>query len=221
MIQGARHEHAESLNNAALELGLEIEIILLRSENDVLNSKLDAIVLPGGESTTMRKVSETTGLLPSIFDYLEKNPSIPVLATCAGAILLIDPGFGRKPFLDAEVNRNSYGRQKDSFQANLNIIDLLIPPPLHESNSKDLIIERNHKPLLVNNDENPEKSTLFPGIFIRAPRFKKISATVEKVVFHEEEVVGMLQNSKLLLSFHPELTNNYLFHRWLLNQVKI
>ena len=201
MIQGARHEHVESLKNAALELGLEIKIILLRSATDLLNTSIDALVLPGGESTTMRKVSETNGLLSSIFDCLEKKPSMPVLATCAGAILLIDPGDGRVPFLEAKVVRNSYGRQKDSFQANLRINGLFVPPPLYESNSEEFILENNHRPLLVNIDENHNNDLFFPGIFIRAPRFNEISATVEKVVFHEEEVVGMLKKSKLVLSF--------------------
>ena len=63
MLQGARHEHVEALYNAALELEVEINVIPLRSGNNILDSRLDGIVLPGGESTTMRKASESHGLL--------------------------------------------------------------------------------------------------------------------------------------------------------------
>ena len=72
MIQGARHEHGQAVQKAAEELGLEIEIIYLREQYDVSN-ELDCIILPGGESTTMRLVSTNHNVLPAIFDWIKRE----------------------------------------------------------------------------------------------------------------------------------------------------
>ena len=76
MLQGARHEHIEALQGAAAELSIELEVVELR-RGDQVNASLDALVLPGGESTAMRKASESEALLPAIFpqgaDFVVKN----------------------------------------------------------------------------------------------------------------------------------------------------
>ena len=218
MLQGARHEHVEALYNAALELEVKIEVIPLRSGNNISDSKLDGIVLPGGESTTMRKASESHGLLSSIFDYIDENPLMPILGTCAGAILLLDPGSGRSSYIDAEVDRNAYGRQRDSFQSLLKIKNLSIPSAISEGIAKEQILEGDHLPLSVNQDSKKMGDDEFQGIFIRAPKFTNVNSDVEKVVFNQEEVVGLFQKNKLALSFHPELTTDYRFHRWLISK---
>ncbi len=218
MLQGARHEHVEALYNAALELEVEINVIPLRSGNNILDSRLDGIVLPGGESTTMRKASESHGLLSSIFDYVDENPQIPILGTCAGAILLLNPGSGRSAYIDAEVDRNAYGRQRDSFQSLLKIKNLSIPLAINEGKAKAQILEGNHWPLSVNQESKKMDVEEFQGVFIRAPKFTNINSSVQKVVFNQEEVVGLIQKNKLALSFHPELTTDYRFHRWLISK---
>ena len=218
MLQGARHEHVEALYNAALELEVKIEVIPLRSGNNISDLKLDGIVLPGGESTTMRKASESHGLLSSIFDYIDEKPLMPILGTCAGAILLLDPGSGRSSYIDAEVDRNAYGRQRDSFQSLLKIKNLSIPSAISEGIAKEQILEGNHWPLSVNQESKKMGDDEFQGIFIRAPRFTNVNSGVEKVVFNQEEVVGLFQKNKLALSFHPELTTDYRFHRWLISK---
>ena len=218
MLQGARHEHVEALYNAALELDVTIDVIPLRSENNILESKLDGIVLPGGESTTMRKASESHGLLDSIFNYMDDNPSVPILGTCAGAILLLNPEMERVPYIDAEVDRNAYGRQRDSFQTPLNVKGLIIPSAKNSGTTEEQILEGNHWPLPVKNDVKKVTENFFHGVFIRAPRFTNIGPNVKQVVFNDGEAVGLFQNNKLALSFHPELTTDYRFHRWLLNK---
>jgi len=218
MLQGARHEHAQALYNAAMELELEIEVIPLRSEEDISGKKIDGIVLPGGESTTMRKASATHGLLSSIFDYVDNDPQLPVLGTCAGAILLANPQMGRDPYVEADVNRNAFGSQKESFQSVLKLNGLEIPPIKHDGLSKKNIVEGNHLPLLVEDSNELKREQEFHGVFIRAPRFTNINSNVEKVVFYNDEAVGLIQENKLALSFHPELTNDYRFHRWLLSK---
>lgn len=221
MLQGARHEHVDALYNAALELELLVEVIPLRSADDLLDLKLDGIVLPGGESTTMRKASESHGLLSSIFTFMDENPFTPILGTCAGAILLVNPEQGRKPYLDAEIDRNAYGGQKNSFQALLKMGEISIPSAISSGINNSNIIEGKHKPLIVNKNSGTSTDTEFQGVFIRAPRFKNIGKNVGKVVFNDEEVVGIFENNKLALSFHPELTSDYRFHRWLLSKASM
>lgn len=220
MLQGARHEHAQALYNAADELKLEIEVIPLRSKADIIGEKIDGIVLPGGESTTMRKASENHGLLSSLFDYIDDNSKVPVLGTCAGAILLLNPQMGRSRYIDADVNRNAFGSQKHSFQSILKLNEIEFPSIIEVGSSKKNIVESNHVPLLVEELDEIKNQEKFPGVFIRAPRFEKIEENVKKVVFYKDEAVGLMQGNKLALSFHPELTNDYRFHRWLLSKAK-
>ena len=113
MLQGARHEHMHALNKAASILNLEIEIRELRKSSDI--EGIDAIVLPGGESTAMKIASKSEELYSGIWNCLQ-NDNIPVLGTCAGAILLSNSGL-----IDAQIQRNAFGRQKDSFQSKIKI----------------------------------------------------------------------------------------------------
>jgi len=119
MLQGARHVHISSLNDASKDCGIPIKIVELRKSSDLLNQDIHALVIPGGESTTMRLTGNSSNslLLPKLLDWLRKNPRIPVLGTCAGAILLSDPQDGQESLINASINRNAYGRQIDSFQA--------------------------------------------------------------------------------------------------------
>jgi|TARA_B100000959_G_scaffold251686_1_gene281194 5'-phosphate synthase pdxT subunit len=210
MLQGARHEHAQAIHSAAKQLSLQVETIELRTSAD-LNTGLDALILPGGESTTMRLASRSKGLLEAIYDWLDEHPEAPVIGTCAGAILLCDPPEGRHPFIDAKIERNSFGRQFESFQAELEVA-------LNEESSEPVeemaYVDKNgHTPLKVETTGNRNG---FPGVFIRAPRFK--SCADEEIVHLGSEVVGVSRNNRIALTFHPELTDDHLFHRWLLRQ---
>ena len=113
MLQGARHEHMHALTNAASSLDIDIEIRELRKSSDIAG--IDAIVLPGGESTAMKIASRSEELYSGIWDCLKEN-SIPVLGTCAGAILL-----SNNRIINAEIERNAFGRQRDSFQSTIKI----------------------------------------------------------------------------------------------------
>ena len=178
MLQGARHAHVDALESAASDLGVEIEIVELRTKEDLDLYPIDALMLPGGESTVMRLTGndEASGLLPAMFAWMREDAMRPVLATCAGAILLSDPQDGGVPLVDAEINRNAYGRQADSFQAALDCG--------------------------------------FPGVFIRAPRFGKTEADI--ICTHQGETVGVRQDNRISLTFHPELSGDAKFHRMLL-----
>ena len=119
MLQGARHAHISALNEASEDCGIPIEIIEIRKLEQLHNSDPDALIIPGGESTTMRKTGkdDASSLMPGMFDWIRANRSKPILGTCAGAILLADPQDGFSPLIKAVLNRNAYGSQYESFQA--------------------------------------------------------------------------------------------------------
>jgi len=189
MLQGARHVHMTALARAADEVGIEVEILELRKAADLAAAAPHALVFPGGESTTMRLTGNdpASGLLPAIFDWIRSNPAHPVLGTCAGAILLCDPQDGGDPLVAAEIDRNAFGRQVDSFQAAL---------------------------------ESTLLSRDFPGVFIRAPRFRSVGGSASVAAMFEDEVVGVLDGNRLALTFHPELSDDVGFHSWLLKTAK-
>jgi|TARA_B110000881_G_C18395792_1_gene423386 5'-phosphate synthase pdxT subunit len=113
MLQGARHEHMHALLKAAASLDLEIEIRELRKSSDITG--IDALVLPGGESTAMKIASQSEDLYSGLWNSL-KQENIPVLGTCAGAILL-----SQQKLVKTNIERNAFGRQRDSFQAQIKI----------------------------------------------------------------------------------------------------
>ncbi len=174
MLQGARNEHMFSLTKASENLGLNITIRPLRKSIDV--DGVDAIVLPGGESTAMKIASRSEKLYNEIWNK-SRNESIPILGTCAGAILLSQQGL-----IETEIERNAFGRQKDSFQSEIRVS--------------------------VGESDN------YQGVFIRAPRFLKGSKY--PIAWLGDEVVGVLEGRIMALTFHPELTEDYRFHEWLL-----
>lgn len=219
MLQGARHEHAQALHTASQQLNLEMEVVELRSSQDV-DQTLDALVLPGGESTAMRKASESESLLPALFSWMNKYAERPVLGTCAGAILLASPGPDYEPFIRANISRNAWGRQRDSFEAVLQVT--LATPDSPSTANVSLHRDRfNHQPLPVSSAANNDEQSHYHGVFIRAPRFEQSSVSCTPVVRLEDEAVGVLDGSRLALTFHPELTNDYRFHRWLLQHADL
>jgi len=107
-LQGAVSEHKISMRN------LGVNIIEVREPNDLKG--IQGLIMPGGESTTLRKLLKNSGLWKII-----KEMDVPIMGTCAGAILLgkcDDETFEK---MDIEINRNYYGRQKDSFEASVTL----------------------------------------------------------------------------------------------------
>jgi 5'-phosphate synthase pdxT subunit len=189
MLQGARHVHISSLNKASEECKIPINIVELRTSLELLNQDIDALIIPGGESTTMRLTgnSPSSLLLPNLLDWLRNNSNIPVLGTCAGAILLADPQDGKESLINASIDRNAYGRQINSFQAE--VVTKLF-------------------------------DRTFPGIFIRAPRFHSDVSPENIIATCGGEIVGVRRDNKIALTFHPELSGDVAFHRWLIEQAK-
>jgi 5'-phosphate synthase pdxT subunit len=137
------------------------------------------LVLPGGESTTMLKLMEGSGLAERLAELIRGG--LPVLATCAGVILLArevrNPAQRSLGLLDVVVERNAYGRQIDSAVVNLSVCD-----PQHLG------------------------SEVLEGVFIRAPRVAEVGASVQVLARRGEDPVLVRQGRLLAATFHPELS---------------
>jgi len=174
-LQGAFAAHQEVLER----IGCVTRQI--REPRDI--GGLQAIVMPGGESTTMSKLLATSGLFDPVAAAIRDG--VAVLGTCAGMILLasrIEDGradqssFGS---LDITVQRNAYGRQVDSFETDLQVSGLDEP---------------------------------FRAVFIRAPRVTRVGAA-EVLSRHDGEPVLVRQGKVWAASFHPELSDDDRIHR--------
>jgi len=182
-VQGAVREHVRAIR----EIGAEpVEVRLPRDLVD-----LDALILPGGESTTMRRLIDAYGLREPIAALARGGA--PVLGTCAGMILLAEriadgpdePYFG---LLDIGVRRNGYGRQVDSFETELDV-PALGDEPLH-------------------------------GVFIRAPQVTDVGPATEVLARDADgRPVAVRQGRVLATAFHPELSGDRRLHRLLAEMV--
>lgn len=181
-VQGAFREHADAIR----EIGAEP--VLVRLPADLAD--LDALILPGGESTTMRRLVDHYGLREPILALARGGA--PIFGTCAGMILLAErlddgeqPVF---PLLDATVRRNAYGRQLDSYEADLTM-PLLGEQPVH-------------------------------GVFIRAPVVSELGPAVEVLARDAQgRPIAVRQGRVLATAFHPELTTERRLHRLLLEMI--
>lgn len=181
-LQGAVREHLTALR----EVGAEAVEVRLPTDLE----GLDGLVLPGGESTTQRRLIERYGLTEPI--RAMARAGAPILGTCAGMILLADRIADGDPpvlrLLDVEVLRNAYGRQLDSFEADLDI-PALGAEPLH-------------------------------GVFIRAPVLSDVGAGVEILARDPDgRPIAVRQGRVLATSFHPELTGDRRLHRLFLSLI--
>jgi len=181
-LQGAVTEHIQMLS----ALGAEAVPVRLPSELD----GLDALIIPGGESTTISSLLDEYRLTGEIRQLGEEG--LPMLGTCAGMILLANKITDSpiQPFglIDITVRRNAFGRQRESFEAELAI------------------------PILG--------KKLFPAVFIRAPLIEDVGGKVEVLSRLEDgTVVAARQGKVLVAAFHPELSHDARFHRYFLDIV--
>lgn len=181
-LQGAFIEHAARLR----ELGAEPVEVRLPQDLE----GLDALIIPGGESTTIGKLATQYGLIEPLREFAQVKPT---WGTCAGMIFLAkDIGIDRQPILglmDITVNRNAFGRQIDSFEKDLAIIPLG-DPPFHA-----VFIRA---PLVTETAPNVDVlSTLDDG-----------------------RIVAVQQGHLLATAFHPELTNDSRLHQYFLDLVQ-
>ena len=172
-VQGAFIEHEHMLEK------LGIPCIEIRKKADL--SGIDGIILPGGESTVQGKLLRELGMFDTIQSQIKNG--MPVLATCAGMILLADKIDGddrtHLATLPMTVKRNAYGRQLGSFHTTAELKG-------------------------IGN---------IPMTFIRAPYVVSAADDVEILATVEDRIVAVRYNNQLALAFHPELDESNLLHK--------
>lgn len=175
-LQGASGLHVRALRRLRAE---PLEVRTPEQLDDV-----DALVLPGGESTTMSMLLESSGLFDPLAARLDEG--MPVFGTCAGMILLATDVLDGRPdqrsfgAVDIAVRRNAFGRQVDSFEASIDVLGLSGGP--------------------------------FPAVFIRAPFVERAGAGVEVLASVDGHPVVCRQGAVTVTAFHPELADDLRLH---------
>jgi 5'-phosphate synthase pdxT subunit len=175
-LHGAVIEHIEILRS------IGVEPVTVRLPSDL--EGISGLILPGGESTTMRKLAARWGLREPIMDFARSGA--PILGTCAGMIVVAAEIAGGEepvfPLIDVTVERNAFGRQLDSFETDLPF-PLLGDRPVH-------------------------------AIFIRAPIIERVGPEVEVLArLPDQRIVAVRQRNVIAISFHPELAGETRIHR--------
>lgn len=184
-LQGDVPEHLRAVSGLS---GVDA-VVPVRAPSDL--DRVKALFLPGGESTTIARLLRESGLWTPLRERLTSG--LPVLATCAGFILLArelapgGPGPNPPTFgvVDVELQRNGYGAQRESFEGPVRVEGLRGAP--------------------------------FPGAFIRAPRILSVGSSARALAWHDDEVVGVRQGRLWGLTFHPELSDDLRLHRLFLD----
>jgi 5'-phosphate synthase pdxT subunit len=187
-LQGDVQEHIQSLSDCG--------VIALAVKTDTQIRSIDALVIPGGESTTIAKLARSFDLMDLIRDRIKEG--MPTYGSCAGMILLAekveDAITGQETFggIDMTVRRNAFGRQIDSFETDLKFKGITEPA--------------------------------IRAVFIRAPWVESIGKQVEVLAQITDESgkthpVAVRQGRLLATSFHPELTGDSRIHKYFVEQI--
>lgn len=184
-LQGDFAEHLSMLRN----LGVETAEVRLPQHLD----SLDGLIIPGGESTTIGKLAVAFGLMEPLRQFGKERA---VWGTCAGAIFLSKDVSRDQPLLglmDIKVARNAFGRQVDSFEAELDISEL---------------------------KQGEGKQEAFRAVFIRAPIIESVFGEAKVLAsLPDGRIVAAQQGRLLATSFHPELTGDARFHQYFLSLI--
>jgi len=180
-LQGDFAEHIRAFAE------LDCQALPVKSVAEV--RECDALVIPGGESTTIGKLCQRFGLDEAIVELSERGA--PIWGTCAGMILLAKEIEGsdqwRLGLMDITVRRNAFGRQVDSFEADLAIEDVAGGP--------------------------------VRAVFIRAPFVTEVGAGTEVLARFDDKIVMVRQGNLLAAAFHPELTDDRRVQQYFLNMI--
>ena len=191
-IQGDVFENIISVKAAIDALGIDGTVTSVKTPDEL--SKVDGLVIPGGESTTIGQLSKFNGSLKILKEKIEQG--MPVLGICAGMIMLSntaqDKVVGKidQPLLnilDIKLERNSFGRQRESFESDISLNSIGIPT--------------------------------FNGVFIRAPSISDVGSDVEILSKFNEKIIAVKKNNIIGVAFHPELTSDISLHKYFVNLV--
>ena len=185
-IQGDVTENFLATMASMSELGIDGSVTQVKTVEQI--SKLDGLIIPGGESTMIGQMSLVNGALKTIKEKIQSG--MPVFGICAGMIFLSKNSKDRvvgdteQPLLDVldvKIERNSFGRQKDSFEAQISM--------------------------------DPIGISSFNGVFIRAPSVSETGSDVEILAKFNEKIVAVKQGNVIATAFHPELTRDISLHK--------
>lgn len=185
--QGDIEENMAATKQAMQEMRVDGRVELVRYPHEM--ERVDGLILPGGESTVQSSLAAIQQSLPVLKKRIAEG--MPVMGTCAGMIMLSKRAFDRvvgetrqKTIgnLDVVVERNAFGRQNDSFEADL---DIAGGPGGAGGSGKD--------------------KTMFRGVFIRAPAVSEVGKDVEVLARHGGKIVAVRQKNIIGTAFHPEL----------------
>lgn len=190
-VQGDVSEHVDAVGRAMRDYGKEGHATAVRRLADL--EGVDALTIPGGESTTISKLLVKLGLFDEILRRA-RDEAMPIMGTCAGCILLSkDAGIQAEKtktrllgLMDMAVDRNAFGRQRESFEADLAVEGLDTP---------------------------------FHGVFIRAPAILRTWGECKPLARYQDRIVLARQGPFLGSAFHPELGGDLRIHRWFLDLV--
>lgn len=192
-MQGDVAENIVATRAALAKAGMKGVVKQVKTPSQI--SSLDALIIPGGESTMIGQMSLVNGAIKTIKEKIQQG--MPVFGICAGLILLSKTAKDRvvgkmdQPLLDlldVRVERNSFGRQRDSFEA--------------EISAESIGIAKSR------------------GVFIRAPSIEGMGKGVETVCKFNEKVVAVKQGNILGVAFHPELTSDASWHKYFVSMIK-
>ena len=192
-LQGDVTENFMATMAALHDAGMDATVSQVKTPDQI--SKLDGLIIPGGESTMMGQLSMVNGAMNALKELIDGGT--PVFGICAGMILLSKNskdrvmGSTEQPLLDmldVEIERNSFGRQKDSFQAEISL--------------------------------DPIGISSFQGVFIRAPAILTSGSNVEVLSKFNEKIIAVKQGNILATSFHPELTQDVSLHKHFVEMIK-
>ena len=192
-LQGDVTENFMATMAALHDAGMDATVSQVKTPDQI--SKLDGLIIPGGESTMMGQLSMVNGAMNALKEIIDGGT--PVFGICAGMILLSKNskdrvmGSTEQPLLDmldVEIERNSFGRQKDSFQAEISL--------------------------------DPIGISSFQGVFIRAPAILTSGSDVTVLSKFNEKIIAVKQGNILATSFHPELTQDISLHKHFVEMIK-
>ncbi|WP_290902743.1 pyridoxal 5'-phosphate synthase glutaminase subunit PdxT [Ferroglobus sp.] len=189
-VQGDVEEHVLALKKALKNLKIDGEVVATRRKGVV--EKSNAVVIPGGESTTISRLIWRDGIAEEILSLHEEGK--PIMGTCAGLIILAKRGDEQVEktrtkllgILDVKVKRNAFGRQRESFEAEIDFKGI----------------------------------GKYKAVFIRAPIVEEVGENVDVLAKFEDKIVAVQQKNVLGLAFHPELTEDTRIHEYFIKMIE-
>lgn len=191
-FQGDIEEHVAATKEALKKLKIDGSVAVVKTPDEL--REIDALIIPGGESTVIGGLALFNKSLSVIKDRIRNG--MPVLGTCAGMIMLANRTYDRvvgetkQPLiavLDILVERNSFGRQKESFETELEVS--------------------------INGLEK------LKGVFIRAPSIREVNQGIETLAKLDGQVVAVRQNNIIGTCFHPELSGDTRLHEYFVKTI--